>query len=146
MALEVLLLREGSKLVAADPISYDAIQSIRAKERVTASIRRSRNPRHHAKLFALLQVVFENQKQCPTVHDLLNALKLATGLFETGMTIDKVPYVVPQSIAFASMTQDRFEQWYDRAVEVILTKILPAANRKELDDRVHQILDGYHAQ
>jgi hypothetical protein len=41
------------------------------------------------------------------------------------------------------MSQDRFEQWYDRALDVILTKILPGVDRQDLTDQVNQILAGY---
>jgi len=142
MPLEVLLVREGTKLAAADPISAEVIAAIGLREMVTAEIRRQRNPRHHAKLFALLQVVFENQSTFPTVEDLLCAIKLATGLFDTRVTVDGDRYQVPKSISFAAMDQTRFEQWYERAVEVILTRIIPNANRSQLEARVHEILEG----
>jgi hypothetical protein len=143
MALNVLLVREGTRLAAADPISAEAIAGIALRETVTASIRRSRNPRHHAKLFALLNIVFQQQDQFATVQDLLGAIKLATGYFDLGKTIDGIPYCVPKSIALASMAQTEFEQFYDKAVQVILTKILPNINRDDLERQVHEILDGY---
>jgi hypothetical protein len=143
MAIEVLLVREGTKLAAADPISADLIAGIKHRETVTASIRRPRNPKHHRLLFALLNAVFENQTQYATIEDLLGALKLAVGLFDTGLTVDRVPYVVPRSISFAAMDQNSFEIVYNKMLEVILTKILPAANKADLEARVHEILGGY---
>ena len=145
MPVEVLLVREKSKLAAADPISAEIIANIKLRETVTASIRRPRNPKHHRKLWALLSVVFENQTAFATVEDLLNAIKLATGLFDTGKTVDGVPYVVPQSISFASMDQNRFEQWYEKALDVIMTKIVPLIDRRDLESRINEILDGYHS-
>ena len=138
----MLLVRQGQRLAAADPISLEALESIREKETVTAAIRRSRNPAHHRKLFALLQVIFPHQKQYATVADLLNALKVATGYFETGMTLEGIPYMTPKSISFASMAQTPFEQWYDRAVEIIIARILPGVNADELNDQVQDILSG----
>lgn len=145
MSLDVLLIREGQRLAAADPISLECIESIKFKETVTALIRRNRNPSHHKKLWALIAVVFPHQTQYATQHDLLNALKVATGYFETGVTIDGIPFMIPKSISFASMAQTPFEQWYDRVVDVILTRILPAVNRDELTERVNDILEGHHA-
>jgi len=146
MPFEVLLVREGNRLAAADPISAEAIANIKSKETVTASIRRPRNPKHHRKLWALLQVVFESQKTFPTTEELLNALKVATGLFDTGLTIEGMPYARPKSISFAAMDQASFEQWYDRAVEVILTKILPNTAQADLEARVHEILGDEREQ
>ena len=143
MAVEVLLVREGSKLAAADPISAEIIANIKLRETVTASIRRPRNPKHHRKLWALLSVVFENQTAFATIEDLLGAIKLATGLFDNGKTVDGIPYVVPQSISFAAMDQNRFEQWYDKALDVILTKIVPGIAKSDLEARINDILNGY---
>src|SRR5450755_3270520 len=137
--MDVLLVKEGTRLCAADTLSAEALDGIRNKETVTACIRRPRNPKHHRLLFALLQTVFENQTQFATVQELLSALKLATGLFEIGKTVDGIPYTIPKSISFASMDQSSFSQWYERALDVILTKILPGVNRDELNDRVREI-------
>ena len=112
MTLDLLLIRQGQRLAAADFISLEALESIREKgeETVTASIRRNRNPAHHRKLWALIGAVFPHQTQYATQHDLLNALKVATGYFETGVTIDKIPFMIPKSISFASMAQTPFEK------------------------------------
>jgi hypothetical protein len=142
MALDLLLVRQGQRLAAADPISLEALESIREKETVTAVIRRARNPGHHRKFFALLNIVFPHQDQYATIQDLLNALKVATGYFTTGLTIDKIPYMMPKSISWASMTQTEFEQFYNRVVDIITTRILPNVNRDELTDRVNDILNG----
>ena len=142
MAIDVLLVKEKGRLVAADPISADAIASIPDRERVTATIRRPRNPAHHRKLWALLTVVFDAQTTFATTSDLLSAIKIATGLFDTGKTVDGMPWVQPGSIAFASMDQKSFEQWYDKAIEVVLTKILPSVDREDLTARVNEILTG----
>ena len=123
-------------------MSAESIDNIKEGETVTCSIRRSRNPAHHRKLFALLNVVFQNQRVYATVQDLLAALKIATGLFETGLTVDRIPYVQPKSISFASMCQSEFEQTYDKMVDVILTKILPSVKRADLERQVLEILAG----
>lgn len=142
MAIDVLLMREGDHLVAAETLSLEAIQTIKKGETVTAVVRRNRNPKHHRKLFALLKVVFEAQSSFATTHELLTALKLATGLFDTGKTVDGIPFAVPKSINFASMDQTGFEQWYEKAVNVILTKIVPGINKYDLEDSVMEILNG----
>jgi len=144
MAIEVLLVREGAKLGAADSLSAELIAGIKAHETVTATIRRPRNPGHHRKLWALLTAVFENQNSFATTEDMLSAIKIATGLFDTGKTIEGIPWVSPRSISFTAMDQHSFEQWYEKAIEVILTKILPNMQRPELDVRIHEILDGYN--
>ena len=64
-------------------------------------------------------------------------------VFDTGKTVDGVPYVVPQSISFAAMDQNRFEQWYEKALDVIMTKIVPGIAKSDLQARINDILNGY---
>ena len=128
------------------PGSWDALQAIRPNEVLTASLRRARHPGHHRKLFALLNLVFENQDKFTNIQELLNAIKLATGYFELGKTIDGIPFCIPKSIAFASMCEAEFTTFFDKAVDVILTKILPGVNRDELNDQVQDILNGRNGQ
>lgn len=138
--MHILLVREGNHLRAADPLSLDVLQGIGQHETVVATIRRARNPRHHKKLFALLQAIYPHQTQFATIEDLLNTLKVATGLFDTGKTIDGIPFMMPRSISFASMTQASFEQFYERVVDIITTKIVPGIGRDDLAREVDIIL------
>lgn len=140
MPLEVLLVRDGTRLAAADTLSAEAIAGIAHRETVTASIRRPRNPKHHRKFFALIKVVMESQNYFATDEDLIDELKMATGLYTTKKRLDGSEYNVVKSISWASMDQNRFEQWYARAVEIILTKVIPHTKREDLEERVHEIL------
>lgn len=142
MAIDVLLVREGSKLAAADPLSAESIAGLKHGETLTATIRRQRNPAHHRKWWALVGVVFEHQTLYATQQDLNNAIKIACGYFESGKTIEGMPWTQPKSISYAAMDQTSFEQFYNRAVDVILTRILPNVQRADLEARVHEILDG----
>lgn len=142
MALDLLLMRDGDRLVACDPISHESICSIKKGEQLFVTIKRARNLKHLRKLFALLKVVFEAQDMYATTPELLNALKLATGLFDYGKTVEGIPFCVPKSINFASMDQASFEQWYEKVVAVILTKILPNVNKYDLEEQVMSILNG----
>jgi hypothetical protein len=146
MAEELLMVKRKGRLLPAEPMSAETIDHMKEGEIVTCTMRRNRNPKHNAKFFALLKVVFEAQSVYPTMKRLRTALKMAIGLFETGTTIDGLPYVEPLSMNFGSMCQAEFEQIYDRMVDVILTKILPGVNRPDIDRQVNDILTGYQPE
>jgi hypothetical protein len=55
-----------------------------------------------------------------------------------------IPYVVAKSISFASMTQDEFEQWFDRAVDLICKQVLDMS-RDDLLAEIGDILAGRRA-
>ncbi len=50
--------------------------------------------------------------------------------------------VEAKSIAFDKMKQDEFEEFYDRAIELITTVILPGINREDVNREVDAILAG----
>lgn len=143
MANEVLLMRENNHLSAAEPWSMEVIEAMKNGEIVTAKITRTRNGKHHRKFFVLIGEVFKNQERYPTMEHLLDAIKIATGHYEM-IHITKTKQVYkPKSIAFANMDQAAFEQFYDKVVTLIVTKILPGTNRQDLEDRVMEILGEY---
>jgi hypothetical protein len=146
MSEDLLMVKQKGRLLPAEPMSAEAIDRMKEGEIVTCTMRRNRNPKHNAKFFALLKIVFEAQSVYPTPGRLRTALKMATGLFESGVTVDGIPFVEPLSTNFGSMCQADFEAWYDRAIDVILTKILPGVNKQELTDRVNEILAGYQPE
>jgi hypothetical protein len=36
-----------------------------------------------------------------------------------------------------------FEQWYEKALDVIMTKIVPGIAKSDLEARINDILNGY---
>jgi hypothetical protein len=142
MAMDVLLIREGTGLGAADPISHELIQRIKHGETVTAELRRQRNPKHHRMWWALVAAIYPHQTTYTDMKDLNNAIKIAVGHFESGKTIDGLPWVSPKSISYAAMDQTAFASFFDRAVEIVLTRIVPSVSRVDLETQIQEILDG----
>lgn len=125
----------------ADEDAESLLQSIAMGECVEVTVHRRRNPKHHRKLFALLKIVVENTDgRWPNTDALKEDLKMATGLFEKRASISGKVYFVPKSISFASMDQAEFSRWYDQAVDVIVTRIIPGLDRDELEREVMQMI------
>lgn len=113
-------IRRQHGFVPADIMSEEMLATIPVGREVLLTIRRPRNPKHHRKLFALLNLVVEQTDRWADTSVLLKDLKLATGLFETRVSaLTGLPYPVPASISFAAMSQDRFEGWYEKAIKVL---------------------------
>ena len=111
----------------------------------TSQPRRPRNEKHHRKFFALLGLVWEGtnlQDRFPVRENLLDALKHELGYVETFATIKGEILLKPKSIAFESMPQDQFEEFYDAAVEIIVTQLVPGLNRRDLERQVDDLLQG----
>ena len=142
MPTEVLLVRDGAKLVAANQVSADEIARLTHGQQYVAIIKRPRNPKHLRLVWVMMAVLRDGQTAYPTPESLMDTLKIATGLFETGKTVDGIPFVKLGSIAFASMDQATFSAWWDKAMDVIVTKIMPGITRPDLQARIDEIMAG----
>lgn len=140
--IDIILRRHGNSLIPIDALGIDAINGIAQNEDVRAAITRPRNLKFHRKFFALLQVVFETQTFYPTLEGLLNAIKIALGHCEEILGIDGKIHTAPTSISFAAMDEQSFTEFYERALDLIITKILPNATQKDLEEQVYAILGG----
>jgi len=142
MATTVFLKRHLGALRAADRESEEALATIPHGVVVKAVISQPRNINHHRKYFALLNAVFPHQDLYPTMETFAAAMKCACGLGETVKLPDGRTMIVPGSIAFAKMDQAAFDQFYQRAEQVILTRILPSINKDDLTKEVNDIMAG----
>lgn len=95
--------------------------------------RRPRNPGHHRKMFALLNIVADNCEQFTGPDDVLLAVKAALGhgrwLAVKGASKE---IFAPDSIDFASMSQAEFEPFYTGAIQAIRRWWLPVDNAELL--------------
>lgn len=136
--------KEGA-LVPGDGDAALAFSKMKDGHGYLLNVTRPRNVMHHRKLFALLSVVQDNTDKWPTVETLLADLKISTGLFETRVNmVTGLPYVVAKSISFASMSQDEFEDWFERAVDLISKQVLEM-DRAHLVEEINSILAGRRA-
>jgi hypothetical protein len=138
--IELLMQKKLGRLIPYDGIGIDQIGSLKEGAIVTARLTQARNIQHHRLWFALLQTVFGAQTLFPTLDQLHDAIKIAIGHCEERKTIDGVTYWHPKSISFYALDQQGFSQFFDRAVAIIIEKILPNASREDLEARIYEIL------
>lgn len=143
MAIEAFLRRQMGALRPIDAVGEQVLADIPPGEIVRVTIRRPRNVQHHRKFFALLNAIYPHQDLYPSEETLLAAIKVALGYGESVKLPDGRTIIVPSSISFAKMDQRAFEGFYDRALTLILTKILPGVDRADLEREVTDILAGY---
>ena len=131
--------KEFGKLAPADPKAEESIARVRHGEHVQADIRRPRNLRHHMLFFALLNLVYDNQEYFSRVDDLLDALKIAIGHTKV-IVLKNGTYQVPLSISFAAMDQTAFDAFFSRAVDFLITDVVPGMDQKALLDEVYSMV------
>ncbi|MBL4751995.1 MAG: DUF1367 family protein [Flavobacteriales bacterium] len=97
---------------------------------------RPRNPQHHRKFFALMNIVVDNSDDYDTVEQFRFVL-MAT--LQRGKWIE-VPHAtramfIPESISFKSMKQEDFDTLYNAAINAILKYFIPM----DRDDLIEMI-------
>lgn len=123
---------------------YDEKQKLKVGEKVLCEVTKPRNYEFHKKFFALVRLAYQNLPErlqsMLNIHsedDMLTCLKLDVGLasiiYQGGRHLVKVG-----SISFSSMDDTEFEVFYQKCVDVILTKYLKGTSRQELIDEIEQ--------
>lgn len=126
-----------------DAAGEQLLADIPSSELLKVEISRPRNPGHHRKWRALIKAIFPHQNTYPTEEMLIAAMKVALGFGDSVKTPDGRTIIIPRSLSFAKLDQKGFEEFYDRALLLILNKILPGVDRKDLEREVADILAGY---
>lgn len=136
---ELSLIRKGHNLVPVDGLSFDLLKSLPPDEVLRCKLSRQRNGRFHRLYYALLQVVFQNQELYPTLEVMHIAIKRAIGLVDE-YEIKGQNFSVPRSISFAKMSRIEFEQFYETVLNLIITKIIPALDKADLEREIYEII------
>ena len=82
--------------------------------------RKARNPDHHRKGFALINLIFDSQEKYTTIEHMLTELKLQAGWYEEHVRSNGELVMIPKSISFADMDQTQFEEFYDRVTDIAI--------------------------
>jgi hypothetical protein len=143
MPTQLLMEKFEDSLHPTDQASVEAIRLIPEQSIVKIQVSIPRNVRHHRMFFALINIVWQAQREpraFPTRESLLDALKIATGHVREVVDLQRRTHIVPDSIAFGRMDQIQFKEFFDSAINVILERILPGVGKKELEQQVYDVL------
>lgn len=129
--MKIVMTKAKGALRPGDRASEDDFARIPEGAEVFVEIRRPRSLKHHKKFMALVGLIFQHQSKYQTRDQLLTAIKLRTGHYDTYIVNDK-PVVVPKSLAFDSLDQTAFEDFYDRTLDIVVTEIIPGLRKADL--------------
>ena len=149
--MKALLLKTESGLRGSSPSDHDAwtkfrrrLETMKPGTWIRIEWASPRNPKHHRKFMALLQLIAENSETYNTVERALVAVKLCTGHFDlmadpvTGEIIR-----IPKSINFESMPQEEFDLFYSAAIDSVLQVILPQLDPDKAERLLDMIVEGW---
>ena len=124
----------------------DLVKKKRLKEgevyKVEVSI--PRNYQFLKKFFALVRLTFDNLPErlvrmlgVRNEEDMLDCFKLDLGLF-TQVWHGRRPIAKLGSISFAAMDETEFQNFYNRCVDIVITKYLRGTTRQEIIEEVER--------
>ena len=111
-------------LVPNCPDAEEWLKKTRLEQGVLIDPRRPRNINHHRKFFALLNLAVDNWPELPdgstiSQKSLLGLIKIKTGHADPVQGADGNIHYIPHSINFESMSQDEFDPFYEKAIQLI---------------------------
>ena len=122
MTIKLVMRRSGFWLIPTDGIQEKCLHRLKQGKEVEVEIKQPRNPQHHRLFFALLNITQHQTEDFPSTDMLLTWLKIKLGHVDVMIWDEGKTYYVPKSISFASMDQDSFRDFFDRALDVIVQR------------------------
>lgn len=114
----MLMKTSDGVLVPATEHDQDTYEKLRRNTHYKADLRKARNPDHHRKGFALINLIFENQEQYKTLEDLLVELKLRAGWYTEHVRNVNSP-ILDSLAQFAYVCPGQIRKKLERYVEVL---------------------------
>jgi hypothetical protein len=133
--------RIGHVLLPAARYDVERVERLKYDTMLRADFRQDRSPPHHRFYWALIGKVVTATDlfggQAETLH---KWIKLKLGMVEVLEFFDGTSVVDLTSTSWAKMDQIRFREFFDGAVQLILTDVLPGVRRRELLSEVEAML------
>jgi hypothetical protein len=131
-----LVKRSDNSFIAANDSDYDNVLKIKSGETYKYIVTKPRNIKHHRKLFALFNLVYENQEQFKHLEDLRNELTKEAGYFEEYITLQGELIRKAKSISFSNMDQFEFDNLYSKIKDVVCIHF--KITSQQIEDEIHQ--------
>src|SRR5690606_12876374 len=122
-----------------DDHAHGIMSQLKIGDKVLINVHKARWPEHHRLAFAVMQRIAE-AKDVP-VETVLTWLKVSTGRVDFVEMPNGKIVAAPQSISFASMSQDEFRRFWDDCWKLIAEHILPDVSQEAFDE-IRRIIDG----
>lgn len=150
-----LVKTDGSLLAPADDEARQYLDRVPAGAYLHCELTRPRNPGHHRKFFALMHVAFDlwsgtveprqhrGQEVLPNLERFRKDVTILAGFGYPVVNVRGELRLEARSISFASMDQVEFNEFYERVLDVLVTKVLgeTGATREDLDEAVRAITE-----
>lgn len=148
---ELEFIRSSAGLLPVSEAGKAWLEKLRYGVRVLANVVVPRNPKFHAKFFAMLHVAFDNH-DWPEVDTPFGPARCSFDTFRNDVTVMAGFHEVTvntrgecrrkaKSIKFGSMDEAEFEQLYSAVLDVILQRFLANWTTGDMENAVNAMLE-----
>lgn len=137
---ELIMAKCGPDQLRVMPESEEDFGKIGAGEIIRVEYSRPRNIRFHRKMFALMQVGFQNQEFYATFEQFRTAMLIGLGWCETFIRQNGEVLYIPKSLSFANMDEVQFEKVYNDVLDYLIREMVPNADPRQLSNEASKIL------
>lgn len=109
-----------SGLVPMYGSDYDNKRKLKFGKEYLVNVTAPRNILFHRKMFALYNLVYQNQERYNNLDDLRGDLTIAAGFYRESVNIDGEVTLKPLSISFAGMDEIQFSELYSATIDAIV--------------------------
>ncbi|CAB5220037.1 Protein of unknown function DUF1367 [uncultured Caudovirales phage] len=131
--IAIIVRRSGDKLVPVTEWDRDRLLDVPEGKDLSIRISRTRSARQHRLFWALMQIVVDNHPFYMRGEQLVEWLKVRLGYVDEIMFHDGSMMTKVSSISFTSMGQDEFQKFFNLALHVIITEVVPVSREQLLD-------------
>ena len=132
--------RRGAFLVPCAPMDSDALMRFPTAKRLSVRVTQPRSVPQHRLYWSMLTLVADNLDQPINADDLHEWLKLKLGYARPVRQRNGEIVYVARSIAFDTMEQPEFREFFDRAVTVLIEHIIPGLKVADLEREARAML------
>lgn len=118
----------------------DNKRKLKIGERYRVTVTRPRNYQFFQKFMALMNMTLQNQDKYDTMDQLLIEVKLKVGHYDLHVTTKGKPIYIPKSISFANMDEDKFQEFYNSALDVVLKHFLKHFSPEDVDKNLSSFM------
>ena len=151
--MKIHLLKTLTGLAPADMMAEEFLRKKKLGSVLSAEIRQVRNYEFHKKWFALLNIGYENWEPKDVIwphsvpeknFDRFRAdIIILCGFYDSVFRLDGSVRIEPKSISFAKMTEETFQDLYNKTIDVLMKHVYNNSNidADELEGIVQKYLD-----
>ncbi len=153
---DIYLIKRSTGLVPASENDNEALKKFKSGEPLRCKISRPRNYQFHKKYWALVNHAFDcfepEGVEVPAflsergivpeknLERFRKDLTILAGYFDSSIRVNGEVRQEAKSISFGSMSQDDFDELYDKTISVILKYVLKNYTKDDLEQVVEEIM------